>query len=64
MKNEFEQHKGANNALIGTILAGTAIFLGKKIKEKRDEKKEEVILKPTTTNSLKRNKGINQHTGD
>lgn len=44
MKNEFEQHKGANNTLIGTILAGTAIFLGKKIKEKRDEKKEEVIL--------------------
>lgn len=44
MKNEFDQHRGANNALIGTLLTGAAIFLGKKIKEKRDEKKEEVIL--------------------
>ncbi len=44
MKNEFDQYKGTNNALIGTLLAGAAVFLGKKIKEKRDEKKEEVIL--------------------
>lgn len=42
--NEFDQHKGANNILIGTLLTGAAVFLGKIIKEKRDEKKEEVIL--------------------
>lgn len=48
MNNEFNQHKGANNALIGTLLAGAAVFLGKKIKEKRDEKKEEIILETDT----------------
>lgn len=44
MKNEFNQHRGANGALIGTLLTSAAIFLGRKVKEKRDEKKEEVIL--------------------
>lgn len=47
MNNEFDQHKGANNAIIGsilTVLTGAVIFGGKKVKEKLDEKREEVIL--------------------
>lgn len=44
MKNEFDQHREANNVLISALVTGAAIFLGKKMKEKRDEKKEKVIL--------------------
>lgn len=44
MKNEFDQHKAANGMLIGALLTGAAAFLGKKMKEKKDEKKEKTIL--------------------
>lgn len=40
MRNEFDQHRGTNNVLIGTLLTGVAVFLGKMVKDKRDEKKE------------------------
>lgn len=43
-KNEFEQHREANAAVIGTIVSAVGIILGKKMLEKRNEKKEKVIL--------------------
>lgn len=48
MKNEFEEHGNALTTAVGGLIATGAAFLvgilGKKIKEKANEKEEEVIL--------------------